>query len=152
MLKYFIYIITGLFILFTFSCSKDEQPLKLDSEYFSVSDLLQYCQGSCNDTHDWEQNPAWVKGHIVDVQDTNTIHNYYDNDRFFLMDIRTGINMEIKISDDKDAIFNVISAGIKTDIFYMKGKAEPLTAITEDGCTKGMRLSINNDMDISINN
>jgi hypothetical protein len=152
MLKYFIYVIIGLFILFTFSCSKDQQPLKLDSEYFSVSDLLQYCQGSCNETYDWEHNPAWVKGRIVDVQDTNTIQNYYDNDRFFLTDIRTGINMEIKISADRDAIINIIQNGIKTDIFYIKGKAEPMTAITDEGCTKGMRLSINDDTDLSINN
>ena len=146
------YLIISLLILLGFSCSKDQDVLILDSEYLSVSDLLQYCQGSCNQTYHWEYNPAMVMGHIKDIGNVNTMQNYYENNRFFLFDIRTGINMEIKISDDKDAIFDMINTGIKTDLFYIKGIAEPLTAFTGDGCTKGMVLNLNQHENITTEN
>ena len=61
-----------------FSCSKQQESLILDKDYLSVSDLLQYCQGSCDEILEWENKDALVKGNIMSIGVDSIMNDYYD--------------------------------------------------------------------------
>jgi hypothetical protein len=137
-------------LLFGQSCNKGEDMLVLDQEYFTVSDITIYCTGSCDETSGWENKPALVKGYAKGVENDSLMQEFYNKELFYLEDIRTGLFMEIRITDDKDAIFNKLNSVRKTDMLYIKGIALPVVAYDGDDCTKGMVLSVDNTGAISI--
>jgi hypothetical protein len=134
------------------SCNKQEIVLDLEEEYYTVSDITRYCTGSCDETSDWENKQALVKGYAKGVGNDSLMQEFYNRNLFYIEDIRNGLFMEVRITDDKDAIFNKLNAVRKTDMLYIKGTAIPVIAYEGDNCTKGMVLSIDNAGAISIGN
>jgi hypothetical protein len=138
-----------IFLIAGQSCDKGEEKLLLDQEYYSVSDLTRYCTGSCDETMDWENDVALVKGYVR-VENDSLMQDFYNKSLFYIEDIRTGLFMEIRITDDKDAIFNKLNSVQKTDMLYINGIATPVVAYDGDKCTKGMVLAIDNAGAVSI--
>ncbi len=130
-------------------CSKKEDLLKLDENYLTVADLLQYCQGSCDETLDWENKTALVTGHVRDIESDSVKDQYYADSMLFLMDIRNGMFMEIRVTDNKDPIFEKIWNAEKRDVFYIKGTAKPIIAIDVDECSKGVVLLLDHPDNIN---
>jgi hypothetical protein len=133
------------------SCSKEEEELVLDEGYLHVADALEYCQGSCNDMLDWEGAGIWVTGHVKGVDDDAVMQDYFTNNRFYLSDIRNGMFMEVRIEDDKEAIFAILYGINKTDRLFLKGTAEPVILNEGNECLKGVAITINSSLDINTN-
>jgi len=138
-----------LLIVFSGSCSKEEQPLILNEDYLTVADLLQYCQGSCDETLDWEGKEAWVKGHILNFSDDSIRNKYYNDSSFLLQDIRNGMYMEIRVEENKNPVFEKIWPADHKNLFYIKGTAESVIATSVGDCTKGVFLSLTHPDDIN---
>ena len=146
---YFFNIVMLCLLLFSVSCNKEEQPLVLDKDFLTVADLLQYCQGSCDETLDWEGKPAWVKGYIMNFSNDSVRNKYYTDSSFLLQDIRNGMFIEIRVEENKDPVFEKIwPAGYK-NLFFIKGTAKPVTATTNGECTKGVIVSLIHPDDIN---
>lgn len=133
------------------SCSKDQQELILDNEYLTVADILQYCQGSCDQTEAWENQTAWVYGNLRDAENDNQMQENYSAGRFFLIDIRNGMFMEIQVTGNKDAIFEKINIARKEDIVQVKGTLNAVMATDDSGCKKGVLLLLGDSQNIRIN-
>ncbi len=133
-----------IFLLAGYSCDKQEDSLVLDENYLTVSDLSRYCTASCDETGDWENKPALVKGYLKGAGNDSLMQEFYNKELFYLEDIRTGLFLEIRITNDRDAIFNKLYSAQKTDMLYVKGTATPVEAYDGDQCTKGMVLTIDN--------
>lgn len=138
-------------LLITIGCSKKEEMIDLEAGYHFVADLVQYCQGTCGEVESWEDNQAWVKGNIRDIDSETTLTNYYNEDRFYLEDIRNGMFMEVRIMLHKDEIFNEIRKAGKKDRFFIKGKVVPVYAYEGDNCKKGMVMELYSHEDLQIN-
>lgn len=138
-----------LFLIVFSSCNKEQQPLILDQEYQSVADLLQYCQGSCGETYAWENEGVLVKGYILNFDEDSIKTDYYNKGKFFLQDIRNGMFMEIRVTVNKDPVFEKIWPADNKDIFYIKGTAVPVTASDDGQCTKGVVISLVHPDDIN---
>ncbi len=134
--------------LTVFGCSKQQESLILDKDYLTVSDLLQYCQGSCDELLEWENKDALVKGHIISIGVDSIMNNYYDDSRLFLLDIRNGKFMEVRIIENKDPIFEKIRIASKKNLFYIKGETESIIALTDSECVKGVVLKLSHPNDI----
>ena len=132
-----------------FSCSKQQESLILDKDYLSVSDLLQYCQGSCDEILEWENKDALVKGNIMSIGVDSIMNDYYDENRFFLQDIRSGRFMEVRIIENKDPIFEKIRTASKKNLFKIKGETESVVALTDSECVKGVVLVLSHPNDIN---
>lgn len=132
------------------ACSKEEQTLVLDEDFLEVADLLQYCQGSCNETLDWEGKPAWVKGYILNFSNDSIKDEYYADSSFLLQDIRNGMSIEIRVEENKDPVFAKIWPADHKNLFFIKGTAKAVIATNSGECTKGVVLSLTNPEDINI--
>jgi len=149
--KSFFSIFISFFLFAAFSCNKEQAPLELAKDYLFVADIQQYCQGNCDETSDWENQAILVKGYVMGIEDDSLMQDYYTNNLFYLKDIRNGVFIEIRIKDDKDGIFNKLSDGQKTDMLFLKGKAEAVTATSDGNCTKGVVIDLFGANDISFN-
>jgi hypothetical protein len=138
-----------LLFFFFCSCQKDQQPLVFDQDYLKIADILHYCQGSCDETQDWENKEALVTGNIMDVENDSIKNEYLTKGKFYLLDIRNGMFMEIEITENKDPIFEKIWNARKTDEFLIKGTLNPIYATDDEGCNKGVNLLLNHPDDIN---
>lgn len=136
-------------IVFSSSCNKEEQTLVLNEDFLTVADLLQYCQGSCDETLDWEGNPAWVKGHILNFNNDSIKNKYYNDSSFLLQDIRNGMLMEIRVEENKYPVFEKIWPADHKNLFFIKGTAKSIIASDNGECTKGVILSLIHPDDIN---
>jgi len=136
-------------IIFSSSCNKEEQTLVLNEDFLTVADLLQYCQGSCDETLDWEGNPAWVKGHILNFNNDSIKNKYYNDSSFLLQDIRNGMLMEIRVEENKYPVFEKIWPADHKNLFFIKGTAKSIIASDNGECTKGVILSLIHPDDIN---
>ena len=149
-LRSIVYLIWFLFsLLFVFSCQKEQQSLIFDEGYLKVADILHYCQGSCDETLDWENKEAVVLGHIMDIENDSIKNEYFSKSKFYLLDIRNGMFMEVNITDNKDPIFEKIWNAKKTDEFLIKGTLNAVYAIDNDECIKGVNLLLNHPDNIN---
>ena len=105
---WFLNILMLFLILFSIACNKEEQPLVLNKDFLTVADLLHYCQGSCDETLDWEGKPVWVKGYILNFSNDSVRNKYYTDSSFLLQDIRNGMYMEIRVEENKDPVFEKV--------------------------------------------
>lgn len=142
-------VIFGLMLLY--ACSVEDDQLVLDTDYLHVADVLQYCQGSCSGTLDWEGSEILLQGHVPDVTNDSILNDYYNRSRFYLSDIRNGMFMEIRVEGDQDAIFQFLSGVGKQDQVYIRGQAESVILNEGDECLKGVIVELDNVMDISLN-
>jgi hypothetical protein len=131
------------------ACNKEEQTLVLNEDFLTVADLLQYCQGSCDDILDWEGKPAWVKGHILSFSNDSIRNDYYVESSFLLQDIRNGMSMEIRVEDNKDPIFEKIWPADHKSQFYIKGTATAIVALSGNECTTGVVLTLTDPENIN---
>jgi len=145
--------IAGLLILFQlfFSCAKQDENLVLNEEFLFVADVLEYCQGACKDLLDWENNEILVKGHVRDVKNDSVMLVYFEEGRFFLSDVRNGMFMEIRVEEDKDAIFEVLFGIQKNDMVFIRGIAESVIVNEGNECTKGVIIELTKSDNININ-
>ncbi|RLD54470.1 MAG: hypothetical protein DRJ05_14585 [Bacteroidetes bacterium] len=134
--------ILSFILIATLSCKKEQAPLELAKDYLFVADVQQYCQGNCDETSDWENQSILTKGHVMGIENDSLMQDYFDNDLFYLKDIRNGVFIEIRIKGDKAGIFNKLSGGQKTDMLLLKGKAEAVTASSGQDCTKGVVIGL----------
>jgi hypothetical protein len=141
----------SLFLMASYSCNKEQAPLELAKDYLFVTDIQQYCQGNCGETSDWEMKAILAKGHVMGIENDSLMQDYYNNDHFYLKDIRNGVFIEIRIKGDKAGIFSKLYAGQKTDMLFLKGKAEAVTATSGVDCTKGVVIDLFGANDIRIN-
>lgn len=125
-----------------FSCGKEQDPLILDMDYQTVADILQYCQGSCGETSDWENQAIWVTGYILNFNNDSIKNDYYNSGKLFLQDIRNGMFIEIRTTLNKDPIFEKIWPADNKNIFYIKGTAVPVIASDDGHCTKGVVVTL----------
>ncbi|MBN2172947.1 MAG: hypothetical protein JW731_02365 [Bacteroidales bacterium] len=139
-----------LFLLF--ACEKEQETIILDKQYLTVADLLEYCKGSCDVIQSWENQTALVKGHIMDFDSDSVIQEYYNKSRFYLQDIRNGMYMEVRVQDSKEAIFNIIMSGKKTDLFYIEGTATAVIANNDGECHKGVVVLLDQPNNIYFEN
>jgi len=138
------------FLLQCFSCDKEQPLLLLDQNYLMVADVLQYCQGSCNEASVWENKNAFVKGSIKDVESESKMEEYFSESKFYLQDIRNGMYLEVRITENKEAIFEKIFAAEKSDTFKVKGMLNPVLAMDGGNCLKGVVLILNHPDNINI--
>lgn len=137
-------------LYFTFSCTKDQQLLILNKNYIWVADFVNYCQGPCEEITSWENQEAKVKGYVMGLGNTEEMDNYFEKSEFYLQDIRNGMFMIVKVTNNKETIFAKINLAKKTDLFKVTGIAEPVIASGQDECSKGVVLTINNFDNITI--
>lgn len=138
-------------LIASYSCKKEQASLELAKDYLYVADIQQYCQGNCNETSDWEMQTILAKGHVMGVENDSLMQDYYDNSLFYLNDIRNGVFIEIRIKGDKAGIFSKLYAAKKTDMLFLKGKAEAVTATSGGDCTKGVVIDLFSANDIHFN-
>jgi len=131
------------------ACNKEEQTLILNESFLEVADLLQYCQGTCNEILDWEDEDAWVKGYILNFSNDSTRNEYYNSSSFLLHDIRNGMSIEVRVEGDKDPVFDKIWPADHKNQFFIKGIAKAVIAYNDEECTKGVVLSLTNPEDIN---
>lgn len=131
-----------LFVSITSACNKEQEPLVLDASFMTVADVLQYCQGTCDEVFDWENAEVLVQGYILNFNNDSIRQDYYSNSKFYLQDIRNGMFIEIRIDDNKDAVFEKIWPADQKSHFYIKGTAEPVIATSDGDCTKGVVVSL----------
>ena len=131
------------------ACNKDEQTLVLNEDFLEVADMLQYCQGSCDETLDWEGKPAWVKGYILNFSNDSIRTEYYTDSSFLLQDIRNGMLIEIRVEENKDPVFEKIWPADHKSLFYIKGTATAAVASSGNECTKGVLLILTDPEDIN---
>jgi hypothetical protein len=149
-LRSIVFLIWFLFsILFVSSCQKEQQPLIFDEDYLKVADILHNCQGSCDEILDWENNEAVVFGHIMDIENDSIKKEYFSKSKFYLLDIRNGMFMEVSITENKDPIFEKIWNAKKTDEFLIKGTLNAVYAFDNDECVKGVNLLLNHPDNIN---
>lgn len=137
--------------LLFFSCNKEDEHIDLSADYLSVSDVLEYCQGSCEITYNWENSKALVKGHVMNIQNDSVFVDYFNNSRIYLEDIRNGLFMEIRITNQKDEIFEILSQVQKQDMVYIQGKTISISIIDDNSCTKGVYIELSESYHILIN-
>ncbi len=140
--KTFLYIISLSLLIIIVSCKKEQATLELAKDYLFVADVQHYCQGNCDETSDWENQSILAKGHLMGIENDSLMQEYYDNSYFYLKDIRNGIFIEIRVKSDKAGIFNKLSGGQKTDMLFLKGTAEAVTATSGQDCTKGVVIGL----------
>lgn len=138
-------------ILLFVSCNKENEQLVLNADYLQVADVLEYCQGSCSEMLDWEGSEILLKGHVPDVTNDSIMQDYYDQSRFYLLDVRNGMFMEIRVEDDRDAIFQFLSSLGKQDRIYIRGQASSVIVNEGNECHKGVVVEVNNKLNISLN-
>jgi len=131
-------------LIASYSCKKEQTQLELAKDYLFVTDIQQYCQGNCDETSDWEMKAILAKGHVMGIENDSLMQDYYNNNHFYLKDIRNGVFIEIRIKGDKAGIFSKLNAGQKIDMLFLKGKAEAVTATTGEDCTKGVVIDLFN--------
>jgi hypothetical protein len=132
------------------SCSKDQQIVILDRDYLFVADILQYCQGDCDKTDDWENKTAKVKGCIKDIESDAKMDEYYSKGKFSLEDIRNGMYLEVRVSDNKDDIFEKIGNASKTDYIFIDGILNAVYGTGDDGCEKGVIVIVSHPDNITM--
>jgi len=137
--KFWSYIIF-LCLLVILACSKNQEALNLQESYMTVADMLEYCQGSCDEALSWENQTALVQGHIMSIESDSAMNENFIESRFYLQDIRNGMFMEVNIEDNKEDIFNVIGTGSKTSLFYIQGTTKAIIATENKECRKGVVL------------
>ena len=133
------------------ACSVSDTELVLDKDYLHVADVQQYCQGSCTETLDWEGSRVLVKGHVRDVENDSITSDYYENSRFYLLDVRNGMFMEIRVTDNRDAIFGIIFSLGKQDRIHLNGTAASVVVNEGNECRKGVIVELDQVEDIQIN-
>ncbi len=138
------------FLLQCVSCNKEQPLLVLDQNYLMGADVLQYCQGPCDEASVWENKNALVKGCIKDVESESKMEEYFSESKFYLQDIRNGMYLEVRIPENKEAIFEKIFAADKSDTFRIKGTLNPVLAMDGVNCIKGVVLILNHPDDIDI--
>jgi len=131
------------------ACNKEQEPVILDSNFMTVADVFQYCQGACDKTYDWENSPVLVKGHILNFNNDSIRLDYYAKSKFYLQDIRNGMYIEIRIDENKDPIFEKIWPADHKNLFFIRGTAESVTATSNGDCTKGVVVSLSHPDNIN---
>ena len=142
----------ALFSLGAFSCTKMQDDLELDAGYLHAADVLEYCQGNCNELLEWEGADILVKGYVPDVADDAAMQASYQKQLFYLHDIRNGMFLEVRIEGDLDAIFAFLAGLIKTDQVFIQGTTKSVIVNEGDECMKGVVILIDNVEHIKINN
>lgn len=138
-------------LLVLISCSKENEPLELNEDYLHVADVMEYCQGSCTDVLEWEGSEILLKGHIPDVENDSVVMEYYNSSRFYLSDIRNGMFMEVRVMQDKDAIFEILFSLGKQDMCFIMGTTESVIVNEGNECMKGVVVEIVKSENIIIN-
>lgn len=131
-----------LLLVFLSACNKEQEPVILDADYMFVADVLQYCQGSCDDIYAWENSIVLVSGHILNFNNDSIRTEYYAKSKFYLQDIRNGMFIEVRIDENKDPIFEKIWPANHKNLFFIKGTAESVIATSSNDCTKGVVVSL----------
>ncbi|RLC22442.1 MAG: hypothetical protein DRH21_08495 [Deltaproteobacteria bacterium] len=131
-----------LFVSFTSACNKEQEPLTLDADFMTVADVYQYCQGNCDTIYDWESSDVFVQGYILNFSNDSIRQDYYSNSKFYLQDIRNGMFIEIRINENRDAVFEKIWPADHKNQFFIKGTTEPVIASSDGYCTKGVVVSL----------
>jgi hypothetical protein len=140
-----------LILLLTVTCSEKSESLDLSSDYLTVTDLLEFCKGSCDTEPDWENKPALVMGHITGIENDSILDHYRNSGKFFIEDIRNGMSMGIWIINDTLDILNIIDQGLKTDCYFFRGITGSVLAYQGNECTRGVVLLISKAEDINKN-
>ncbi len=134
---------------FLLSCHKEQQTIILDQDFLQVADILHYCQGSCSDTEDWENAEVLISGHIIGIENDSTKNEYLLTGKFYLLDIRNGMYLEVNITENKDPIFEKIWNAKKTDEFQIKGRLNAVYAFDNEKCVKGVNVLLNHSDNIN---
>ena len=146
--KTFFSIMLSIILVASLSCKKEQSPLELSKDYLFVADVQQYCQGNCDVTSDWENQSILAKGHVMGIENDSLMQDYFNNSLFYLKDIRNGVFIEIRVKNDKAGIFNKLATGNKTNMLFLKGTAEAVTAISGQDCAKGVVIGLFSANDI----
>ncbi|MEZ5196311.1 MAG: hypothetical protein R2764_07920 [Bacteroidales bacterium] len=102
-----------------------------------MSDLLQYCQGSCGETYAWEDEGALVKGYILNFDDDSIKPIITTRGKSSCKIFVTGMFMEIRVTVNKDPVFEKIWPATNKDIFYIKELRFLSLLLTMDNAQKG---------------
>ncbi len=140
-----------LLLVMFWSCDKETEFLDLDRQYLHVADVVEYCQGSCNEIASWEQERVLVKGHLRDVGNDSVWADNTNKHRFYLLDIRNGIFVEVRVENDIEPVFDLLGTVQKTDMVFLDGTAQAVIASDGSECSKGMVLIVEQIENILIN-
>jgi hypothetical protein len=138
-------------LLLLLGCSKTDDSLELDQRYLNIADVVEFCTGFCDVEAPWEQSTVLLKGHLRDAVNDSVQADNRKKHRFYLMDIRNGMFIEIRVEDDHDLIFDQLKAVMKQDVVYVSGTAIAIIATDGSVCTKGVVILINSPSDLFIN-
>jgi hypothetical protein len=131
------------------SCQKEQPAIILDQDYLQVADILHYCQGSCDEIQDWENSETLVTGHIIGIENDSTKNEYLSKGTFYLLDIRNGMYLEVRITEYKEQIFEKIWNAKKTAVFQIKGMLNAVYAFDNDSCIKGVNILLDHPDNIN---
>jgi len=137
--------------LLMWGCSPTEERLALDQSFLNIADVVQYCQGPCDEYAEWEGSNINLKGYLRNAGNDSIQNKNKENNRFYMIDIRNGLFLEVRVTEDNNAIFDLLSSALKNDLIYLKGKALGIKAYNGSECTKGVVIEIDNVTDILIN-
>jgi hypothetical protein len=140
-----------LILLFASACAPEEDSLVLNKEYLHVADVLQYCQGTCTGELDWENNAILTMGHVIDIENDSTRMDYYEQSRFFLLDVRNGMFLEVRVPEERDAVFEILFSVGKQDRVYIDGIAASIIVNEGNDCQKGVVIELSKAENIQVN-
>ncbi|MCB2221443.1 MAG: hypothetical protein KQI35_13670 [Bacteroidetes bacterium] len=143
--------IPGVIVLLFLGCSKTNDTLVLDQRYLNIADVVEFCTGSCDVEAPWEQSTVLLKGHLRDAMNDSVQADNRIKNRFYLVDIRNGMFIEIRVENDHDQVFDQLESAMKQDIIYVSGKANAVSAFDGSECTKGVVVLIMSTTDLLIN-
>jgi len=138
-------------VLGTYSCTKQQDDLVLNANHLFVADALEYCQGSCSDQLEWEGAEILVKGHVRDAASDAVMLEYYNDERFYLSDVRNGMFLEVRVIANTDPVFAILFGLKKSDMIYLRGTSESVIVNEGNECMKGVVIEISAPEDIKIN-
>lgn len=133
------------------ACSKKQEELSLNQNYLMVADAFQYCQGSCDIVAPWEEQVILLTGHLLGANNDSIFQDNKSKSRFYLLDIRNGLFIQIQVEADEEAIFDRLATVRKTDIIYLRGTASAIIAQDVNQCTKGVVILIDEIDNLQLN-
>ena len=145
------FILLGFWLVLLGSCSKTQDELVLDSNYLTVADVLQYCQGSCDETDSWEGQTILIAGHLQNANNDSVFQENKDISRFYLLDIRNGMFLQVQVEGDEEVIFERLSTVNKMDKIFIRATASPVFAQDGNQCTKGVVILLEKLENLQIN-
>ena len=131
-----------------YSCSK-ENVIELETNYLTVTDVLEYCSVECGENTDLRGEPVKMKGYLKTNDQGNFLYNFSSGQLVFvLFDIRNSKSITIEILKDSLQIEQKLKI-LSMDMIYLNSVIKyGYIPSSESGCSNSLYLEIDEIGDI----